>query len=79
MDVGGAKMLNCHNCMEVDRKKCFPAKKLECRLFLPIGWQMVDNERKLAGLYNVMAALNLRIETYPNGDFAIVRGGSDGN
>jgi hypothetical protein len=68
------KRYNCHNCFDRDKKKCFPEKKMECELRVPIGWQMVDSERKLAGFHSVMKAFNLRIETYPNGDFAIVGG-----
>jgi len=63
---------NCHNCMDRDRKKCFPEKRMECELRLPIGWQMADNERKLGQFRDVLAALCMRVETYPDGNFAIV-------
>jgi hypothetical protein len=65
-------MKNCHNCMDRDRKKCFPEKKMECNLRLPIGFQMVDDERKMAGFHAMMSAFNLRVDIYSDGNFSIV-------
>jgi hypothetical protein len=68
------KRYNCHNCFDRDKKQCFPEKRMECELRVPIGWQMVDDERKLAGFHTVMTAFNLQVETYPDGNFSIVQG-----
>lgn len=68
------KRYNCNNCNDRDTRKCFPTKKTECSLRVPIGFQMVDDERKTAGFHAVMSALNLRVETYSDGQFSIVKG-----
>lgn len=68
------KRYPCYNCAEKDKRRCSPDTKPNCALMLPIGYQMVDDERKMAGFHAVMSAFKLKVETYKDGGFSIVEG-----
>lgn len=53
------------NCME-EGKKCNPQVRRECALRVPMGFQMVDNERKMRGFQAVMNRFGLKVEMIKN-------------
>lgn len=64
---------NCNNCTKEGRLGCRPDVKPECELRLPIGYQMMDNDRKISGFVSMMDRLRLKIETVGPTDFVIVQ------